>query len=52
MLVDGEKVEAIGKGKAISRDGTYEIRVSWQLAGGKPDETRPRREFYVRMNVR
>lgn len=52
ILVDGNKAEAISNGKAISRDGTYEIRVSWQLAGGKPDDTRPRREFYVRMNVR
>lgn len=52
LLVDGGRSEAIDNGKPINRDGTYEIRVSWQQAGEKPDDTRLRREFYVRMNVR
>lgn len=38
--------------RLIEADGTYRVRVAWQRTGGRYDLTRPRREFYVRLNVR
>ncbi|WP_157088911.1 hypothetical protein [Novosphingobium capsulatum] len=36
----------------IEADGTYQMKVGWKRVGAKSDFTRPRRDFYFRLNVR